>query len=96
MGGKILLIEDDEEEGLIMAQDSSPDIVLLDWTLPNLSGIEICRRLRKKIPLKIFQSLYSQPGPVKRTGLEALTWVLMIILRNPFLPSNWSPVLMPS
>ena len=37
----------DGEEGLLMAQELTPDMVLLDWILPNLSGIEICRRLRK-------------------------------------------------
>jgi two-component system phosphate regulon response regulator PhoB len=38
---------DDGEEGLMQAQDFPPDLILLDWMLPNLSGIEICRRLRR-------------------------------------------------
>lgn len=38
---------EDGEEGLIIAEDLTPDLVLLDWMLPNLSGIEICRRLRR-------------------------------------------------
>lgn len=38
---------DDGEEGLRIAQETSPDVVLLDWMLPNLSGIEICRRMRR-------------------------------------------------
>lgn len=37
----------DGEEGWVMAQESPPDLILLDWMLPNLSGIEICRRLRR-------------------------------------------------
>jgi len=37
----------DGEEGWIMAQETPPDLILLDWMLPNLSGIEICRRLRR-------------------------------------------------
>ena len=37
----------DGEEGLMMAQEVPPDLILLDWMLPNLSGIEICRRLRR-------------------------------------------------
>lgn len=35
------------EEGLLMATERPPDLILLDWMLPNLSGIEICRRLRR-------------------------------------------------
>jgi len=30
-----------------MATERPPDLILLDWMLPNLSGIEICRRLRR-------------------------------------------------
>lgn len=37
----------DGEDGLLMAEEVSPDIILLDWMLPNLSGIEICRRIRR-------------------------------------------------
>jgi two-component system phosphate regulon response regulator PhoB len=37
----------DGEEALIMAQERVPDIVLLDWMVENLSGIEVCRRLRR-------------------------------------------------
>lgn len=37
----------DGEEALILAQERTPDIILLDWMLENLSGIEVCRRLRR-------------------------------------------------
>jgi two-component system phosphate regulon response regulator PhoB len=35
------------EEGLLLATESPPDAVLLDWMLEELSGIEVCRRLRR-------------------------------------------------
>jgi len=44
--GYALEAAEDGEDGLALAEDTSPDLVLLDWMLPNLSGIEICRRLR--------------------------------------------------
>lgn len=37
----------DGEEALLLAQESPPDIVLLDWMVEGLSGIEVCRRLRR-------------------------------------------------
>ncbi len=37
----------DGEEALILAKEKAPDIVLLDWMVENLSGIEVCRRLRR-------------------------------------------------
>ena len=35
------------EEALLLAAEVGPDIVLLDWMLEELSGIEVCRRLRR-------------------------------------------------
>ena len=37
----------DGEEALLLAREQAPDIVLLDWMVENLSGIEVCRRLRR-------------------------------------------------
>src|SRR3546814_12626472 len=37
----------DGEEALLLAQENVPDIVLLDWMVESLSGIEVCRRLRR-------------------------------------------------
>jgi two-component system phosphate regulon response regulator PhoB len=38
----------DGEEALLVASEEKPDVVLLDWMLPHLSGIEVCRRLRTR------------------------------------------------
>jgi two-component system phosphate regulon response regulator PhoB len=37
----------DGEEGMLVATEQRPDIILLDWMLPHLSGIEVCRQLRR-------------------------------------------------
>ncbi|MGW8136092.1 phosphate regulon transcriptional regulator PhoB [Sphingomonas zeae] len=37
----------DGEEALLLARESTPDIVLLDWMVEGISGIEVCRRLRR-------------------------------------------------
>jgi two-component system phosphate regulon response regulator PhoB len=36
----------DGEETLMLAAEEAPDLVLLDWMMPKVSGIEVCRRLR--------------------------------------------------
>lgn len=38
----------DGEEALVVADESSPDLVVLDWMLPKAPGIEVCRRLRAR------------------------------------------------
>ena len=37
----------DGEEALASVQEDVPDLVLLDWMLPLMSGIEVCRQLRR-------------------------------------------------
>jgi len=36
------------EEALMLVDEVSPDIIVLDWMLPNVSGIEVCRRLKSR------------------------------------------------
>ncbi|KCZ50692.1 phosphate regulon transcriptional regulator PhoB [Hyphomonas pacifica] len=36
----------DGEEALLMIEERAPDLLLLDWMLPKISGIEVCRRVR--------------------------------------------------
>lgn len=36
----------DGEEALLLADEGKPDLVVLDWMLPKIAGIEVCRRLR--------------------------------------------------
>lgn len=36
------------DEGLLMMSEDPPDILVLDWMLPNVSGIEICRQVKTR------------------------------------------------
>jgi two-component system phosphate regulon response regulator PhoB len=37
----------DGEEALLLAAEEAPDAIILDWMIENISGIEVCRRLRR-------------------------------------------------
>lgn len=37
----------DGEEALLLARENAPDVVVLDWMIETISGIEVCRRLRR-------------------------------------------------
>jgi two-component system phosphate regulon response regulator PhoB len=46
-GFRVSSAESGEEAELLVAEDK-PDLIILDWMLPAVSGIELCRRLRSK------------------------------------------------
>lgn len=52
--GYTISVAHDGMAGLTLARESLPELVILDWMLPGLSGLEICRRLRatgNKVPV---------------------------------------------
>ena len=38
----------DGEEAMLLVDERLPDLIVLDWMLPKISGIEVCRRLRQR------------------------------------------------
>jgi two-component system phosphate regulon response regulator PhoB len=38
----------DGEAALVTVEEAKPDLVILDWMLPHVSGLEVCRQLRRK------------------------------------------------
>src|SRR3954447_3189775 len=38
----------DGDEALLLAEEHTPDLVILDWMIEGVSGIEVCRRLRRR------------------------------------------------
>jgi len=40
------------DEALVVVDEVEPDLILLDWMLPGVSGIEICRRLKSRTTLR--------------------------------------------
>jgi two-component system phosphate regulon response regulator PhoB len=39
---------DNGEDALMLVEEEGPDIIILDWMMPRLSGIEVCRRLKMR------------------------------------------------
>ena len=59
------------KEGLELASQQRPDLVVLDWMLPDLDGLEVCRRMRMfgKQPVLMLTAKNSVPDRVR--GLDA-------------------------
>ena len=46
--GYEVVVASDGEEALTLVSEKLPDLVVLDWMLPKVSGVEVCRQLRAK------------------------------------------------
>lgn len=65
-------VANDGMTGITLARESAPDLAILDWMLPGLTGVELCRRLRatgSKIPVILLTAKDEVNDRV--TGLDA-------------------------
>lgn len=63
----------DGEEALMMIEERAPDLLLLDWMLPKVPGIEICRRVRARsetanLPIIMLTARSEEPDRIR--GLD--------------------------
>lgn len=61
----------DGQTGLILARANPPDLVVLDWMLPGLDGLEVCRRLRASGPVPIIMLTARDTVNDRVQGLDA-------------------------
>lgn len=58
------------EDGLAMAADAGPDLILLDIMLPDIDGFEVCRRLRQEGETPVIMLTARDTSTDKVVGLE--------------------------
>ena len=46
--GYLVIHADNGEDAMMLVEEEMPDVIVLDWMMPHLSGIEVCRRLKSK------------------------------------------------
>ena len=73
-GGYTVRVARDGEEAELAITEEKPDLVVLDWMLPHVSGIEICRRLRRRtatrdLPILMLTARSEETDRIR--GLEA-------------------------
>ncbi len=64
---------EDGEEALVMIAEEAPDVIVLDWMLPSVSGIEVCRQLKtraetRSVPIIMLSARSEEVDKVR--GLE--------------------------
>jgi two-component system, OmpR family, phosphate regulon response regulator PhoB len=78
----------DGQEALLLAQEQRPSLILLDWMLPVISGIEVCRQLRRNaetqsIPIIMLTARSDEADKVRGLNSGADDY-----LAKPFSPSE--------
>ena len=68
-----VVMAENGDEALLLVAEEQPDLVVLDWMLPNVSGIEVCRRLKadpgtRPIPIIMLSARSEEVDRVR--GLE--------------------------
>jgi DNA-binding response OmpR family regulator len=70
--GYHVTVASDGMQGLTIAREAQPDLLILDWMLPGISGLDLCLRLRKtgvQAPIILLTARDEVPDRV--TGLNA-------------------------
>lgn len=71
----------DGEEALMMIEERAPDLLLLDWMLPKVPGIEVCRRLRARgetsnMPIIMLTARSEEPDRIRGLDTGADDYVI--------------------
>ena len=61
----------DGQMGLTIARDNPPDLVVLDWMLPGLDGLEVCKRLKAASDVPILMLTAKDDIKDRVVGLDA-------------------------
>ena len=68
------------EQGLLAAMNSRPDLILLDITMPEMDGLEVCRRLKQdpltaNIPVVFISGLTQEEDEIKGFEVGAVDYI---------------------
>ena len=68
-----VIAADNGEDALLLVEENQPDLIILDWMIPQLSGLEVCRRLKlnpktRQIPVIMLSARAEEEDRVR--GLE--------------------------
>ena len=69
------------DEGLLLVEEAQPELILLDWMLPDMSGIEVCRQIKsgsdtKNIPVIMLTARGTEDDKVRGLGVGADDYVV--------------------
>lgn len=92
-GGHEILEAENGREGLTMVETSAPGLVLSDWNMPEMSGIDFLEALRSRGSTVPFGFVTSEGSPEMRARAE--TSGAAFLIAKPFTPEAFDDALSP-
>ncbi len=83
----------DGQEGLKEATDNNPDLILSDWNMPNMSGIEFLEKLREENQRVKFGFVTTEGSENKRDLAKKAG--ANFLIAKPFTPDSFEKSIMP-
>ena len=79
--GYRILSANDGEQALLIVKEESPSLLILDWMLPGISGLEICRRLKRtkdtrNIPILMLTARGEETDMVRALNIGADDYIV--------------------
>ncbi len=87
-GYEILAVEDGEEAWAALQEENAPQLAILDWMMPHVDGVEVCRRLRQRGPEPYVYVLLLTAKGQKQDIVEGLEAGADDYLTKPFDPGE--------
>ena len=87
-GYDVLVSKDGEEAWQILQEEDAPQMAILDWMMPQMDGIEVCRRLRRRGPEPYVYVLLLTAKGQKRDVVEGIEAGADDYLTKPFDPGE--------
>ena len=84
--GHDVIVAGDAEEALGLLRGALPDLILLDWMLPGLSGVDLARRLRNDSRLKAIPIIMLTARSEERDKIQGLETGADDYMTKPFSP----------
>ncbi len=83
-----VITTDDGEEAIILAKENNPDVIILDWMIHSITGIEVCRRIRhdkdlKNVPIIMLSARGEEDDRIQGLDVGADDYIV-----KPFSPSE--------
>jgi two-component system chemotaxis response regulator CheY len=90
--GEIEIVEaEDGVEGLAAAEGFNPDLVLSDWNMPNMSGLDFLKNFRAAANTAAFGFITSETHPATKD--QALEAGAQFLLTKPFSPEQFAEII---